>query len=98
MARERMVTRTVSVSNVQVMCLDTITAEVQVHNYKMNGEYTDFNQAIKAVKKVHETDTFKCVSVMSITMEEVLYGMSELDFIRLAKVLPPRTGNKAEEE
>ena len=97
MARERMVTRTVSVSNVEVMCLDVTTAEVQVRHFKMNGEYTDFNTALKAVKKVHETDTFKCVSVMTITMEEVLYGMYELEFIRLAKVLPPRTGNKTEE-
>lgn len=97
MARERMVTRTVSVSNVQVMCLDVTTAEVVVQNFKLTGEYTDFAQALKAVKKVHETDTFKCVNVMAITMEEVLYGMTELDFIRLAKVLPPRSGNKSEE-
>ena len=98
MARERMVTRTVSVSNVEVMCLDVTTAEVQVKHYKMNGEYTDFATALKAVKKVHETDSFKCVNVMAITMEEVLYGMTELEFIRMAKVLPPRTGNKTEEE
>ena len=97
MARERMVTRTVSVSNVQVMCLDVTTAEVVVQNFKLTGEYTDFAQALKAVKKAHETDTFKCVNVMAITMEEVLYGMTELDFIRLAKVLPPRSGNKSEE-
>lgn len=97
MARERMVTRTVSVSNVEVMCVDTTTAEVEVHNYKLNGEYTDMASALKAVKKAYETDTFKCVTVMAITMEEVLYGMSELDFIRMAKVLPPRTGNKSEE-
>lgn len=97
MARERMVTRTVTVSNVEVMCLDVVTADVRTMNYKMNGEFTDYAAAIKAVKKIHETDTFKCVSVLSITMEEVLYGMSELDFIRLAKVLPPRSGNKTEE-
>ena len=96
MARERMVTRTVTVSNIEVMCLDVVTAEVQVKNVKVNGEFTEFDKALKSVKKVYETETFKCVSVMAITTEEVLYGMSELEFIRMAKVLPPRTSTTEE--
>ena len=91
MARERMVTRTVVITTVGVMCLDVTTAEVSIKNYELSGSYTDFETALKDVKKLHETDVFKCVSVQTITEKEVLYGMSEQDFIKLAKQLPPRT-------
>ena len=96
MARERMVTRTVMVTTVGVMCLDVTTAEVQIKNFEMSGTFTDFETALKSVKKVHETDTFKCVAVQHMTEKEVLYGMREIDFIKLAKVLPPRGANSAE--
>ncbi len=97
MARERMVTRTVVVTTVGTMCLNVVTAEVEIHNYELSGSYSDFNVALKAIKKQYETDTFKCVAVQHMTEKEVLYGMKEIDFIKLAKVLPPRTGNNTEE-
>lgn len=91
MARERMVTRTVELSVAGVMTLDTTTAKVEIIAYEIGGGLTDEKAILKAVKKLHETDTFKCVSVQSVTTKEILYGMSEIDFIKHAKVLPPRT-------
>lgn len=93
MARERMVTRTVELTIAEVMTLDTTTAEVRVIAYEIGGGLTDNNAILKAVKKLHETDTFKCVAVQSVSVKEILYGMSEVDFIKHAKVLPSRTGN-----
>lgn len=93
MARERMVTRTVELTIAEVMTLDTTTAEVRVIAYEIGGGLTDNNAILKAVKKLHETDTFKCVAVQSVSVKEILYGMSEVDFIKHAKVLPPRMGN-----
>ena len=97
MARERMVTRTVVVTTVEVMCLDVTTAEVAIKPFEVSGTFTDKESALKVIKKHNETDTFKCVAVQEMTENEVLYGMSEIDFIKLAKVLPPR-GTKAEQE
>ena len=97
MARERMVTRTVVVTTVEVMCLDVTTAQVQIKDFEMSGVYADYESALKSIKKVHETDSFKCVAVQGMTEKEVLYGMKEIDFIQLAKVLPPR-GSKEETE
>ena len=91
MARERMVTRTVELTIAEVMCLDTNTAEVRIMSYEIGGGLTDEKAILKAVKKLHETDTFKCVSLQGVTVQEILYGMSEIDFINHAKVLPPRT-------
>ena len=94
MARERMVTRTVELTIAEVMTLDTTTAEVKTVAYEVGGGLTEEKAVLKAVKKLHETDTFKCVAVQSITVKEILYGMPEIDFIKHAKVLPPRTKNE----
>ena len=91
MARERMVTRTVELTIAEVMTLDTTTAKVETIAYEIGGGLTEEKAILKAVKKLHETDTFKCVSVQNVTIKEILYGMSEIDFINHAKVLPPRT-------
>ena len=98
MARERMVTRTVSLTVAEVMCLEVTNAEVTVKTIELGGTFADNGAILKAVKKLHETDTFKCVAVQTVTEKEVLYGMSEQEFISLAKVLPPRTKTEAEAE
>ena len=86
MARKRMVTRTV----------EQTTAQVQVRTYDIGGKYTD-EDLLKKLQKLFQTDTLKLVHIESQTCKEVLLGMEEEDFIRLAKVLPPRTTNKDED-
>ena len=95
MARKRMVTRTLEQTTAQVMTLDIITAEVQVLSYDIGGQYTD-EELLNKLQKLFQTDTLKLVHIESQTCNEVLLGMDEEDFIRLAKVLPPRTTNKDE--
>lgn len=95
MARKRMVTRTVEQTTAQVMTLDVITAEVQVRTYDIGGRYTD-EELLKKLQKLFQTDTLKLVHIESQDCKEVLLGMEEEEFIRLAKVLPPRNANKEE--
>lgn len=90
MARERFVTRTVELSVCETMCMDTNTAEVKICTYEIGGGLTDEKALLKAIKKLYETDTFKCVAISKITHREILYGMPESKFIELAQVLPPR--------
>ena len=96
MARKRMVTRTIDQTTAQVMTLDVTTAEVQVRTYGIGGKYTD-EELLKKLQKLFQTDTVKLVHIESQACNEVLLGMDEEDFIRLAKVLPPRTANKGED-
>ena len=96
MARKRMVTRTVEQTTAQVMALDVTTAEVQVRTYDIGGNYTN-EELIKKLQQLFNTDTLILVHIESQTCNEVLLGMDEEDFIRLAKVLPPRTTNKEED-
>ncbi len=93
MARERMVTRTINETTVNVMIVDVTTANVTIQPLKLSGTYTE-DEALKACKKRYETDTIKLVHVDSMEETEILYGMPEDEFMKLAKVLPPRQINK----
>lgn len=97
MARKRMVTRTVEQTTAQVMTLDITTAEVQVSTYDIGGKYTD-EELLKKLQKIFQTDTLKLVHVESQSCNKVLLGMDEEEFIRLAKVLPPRNSNNEEDQ
>lgn len=96
MARKRMVTRTIMQTKAEVMTLDVTTAEVQVRTYHIGGKYTD-EELLKKLQELFQTDNVKLVHIESQTCNEVLLGMDEEDFIRLAKVLPPRNTNKEED-
>ena len=93
MAIKRMVTRTVDQTTAHVMTLDVTTAEVLVRPYDIGGHYTD-EELLKKLQNLFQTDTLKLVHIESQDCKEVLLGMEEEDFIRLAKVLPPRNSNK----
>ena len=96
MGRIRMVTRTVDITVAKVMCLNMESMQGEVCTFELSGLYNDNDSVMKNVKKLYETDTIKPVAVVDTETKEVLYGMTELDFIKLAKVLPPRAGNKEE--
>lgn len=96
MARKRMVTRTIEQTKAEVMTIDVTTAEVKLQTYDIGGKYTD-EELLKALQNIFQTDTLKLVHIETQVCEEVLLGMSEDDFIRLAKVLPPRNTNKNED-
>lgn len=98
MARQRMVTRTVLVTELEVMCVNVNTAEVSINEYKLSGTSYDKETAMKSLKKQYETDSFKLVNIQSINESEVLYGMTEEEFIELARVLPPRNYKTDSEE
>ena len=96
MARMRMVTRTVNENTYICMCVDTISAEIVNKYYVVGMEFDTDDAALKYFQKQYNTDTFKVVAVVSHSVKEILYGMPEADFIRLAKVLPPRSSEKSE--
>ena len=97
MARKRMVTRTVVQTNAEVMCLNVTTEEVSINTYTIGGSY-DSDSLLKVLKSIFETDDLKLVAVQDYTEAEILLGMDEDEFIRLAKVLPPRTNTGKEAE
>lgn len=90
MARIRMVTRTVNVTNCEVMALTISNASVSTDILKISGTFDNKEDALKAVKKQYETADYKPTAIISMTVSEILYGMPEDKFIELAEILPPR--------
>lgn len=96
MSRVAMVTRTITTTECNVLCMNVALAEPCNEHVVLSGSYTDPEKMLKAVKKQIETDTLKPVQVVHFEEKETLYGMTEQEFIQKAQVLPPR-GTKATE-
>ena len=97
MARERMVTRTITNTTYKIMCVETTNCEVTIEEFITTDDFTDDEKALKYFRKQHETETKKLVKIKNVETTEQLYGMTEIEFMQHAKLLPPR-GMKAGEE
>ena len=94
MARERMVTRTVVTTTVDVLVINIDTAETGTKSFLLSqnmvkDKKTMLNNAQVMLEK-ECGEMWKAVAIKSIKEEETLYGMTEQDFLKYAKVLPPR--------
>ncbi len=91
MAKEAMVTRTIITTKVNVLCLDIVKAEPFNKSLTLAGTFKDEKTLMKAVSNAINNENQKAVHVVDAQNIETLYGMTEDDFIKNAKVLPPRT-------
>ena len=93
--REPMVTRTIVTTKVVALGMDIETCEPGNKVFILPRTYKDDKAIMKELDKRTEEENFKCVKICSTDIIETLYGMTESDFIRVAKELPPRA--KAQE-
>jgi hypothetical protein len=99
MARIPMVTRTITTTEVSILCMNIETATAETKTITLIGAYSDDKIMLKKAKEQAETETLKLVHIVSFKDIDNLYGMTEEEFIKLAKVLPPRgTTETATEE
>lgn len=96
MARERMVTRTVETLVVDCMVCNTATATVETITIKVSATIPS-EKLEKHLHKVIDNGSTIFVKALATTVETVLYGMPEDEFIAMAKILPPRTANSVTE-
>ena len=95
MARERMVTRTISTTTIEVLFINIETSEVGTKHFVLGQNMVkDEKTMLNNAQAMLDTETgnalWKCVAVKNVKEEEPLYGMTEQDFLKYAKVLPPR--------
>lgn len=100
MARERMVTRTIVTREVNFKKYSLDTAQI-TEDKMVFGVNVTIENNVQGITKINERlqglgQKATCIMIESITDKETLYGMTEDDFIRQAKVLPPRTANDEE--
>lgn len=98
MARKPMVTRTITTTKANVLCMDIQTAEPFNKVVILPRTYKDDKTLMKKVQEVVETDTVKAVHVVDKEEVETLYGMTEQEFIQKAVVLDPETRKPETEE
>lgn len=96
MARERMVSRTINSIEVTAICMDITSKAVEDKVLTLTGDVPTHEQALKQLKKLYETDTFKVVAVNDIKVTEKLFGMSEIDFLKYAVELDTETRKPVE--
>lgn len=92
MARIPMVTRTITTTKVNVLCLDIEHEEPCNIFITIPRTYKDDETILKKVKPLLETESLKVVHVVDTETEETLYGMTEQEFVELAHPLLDRTG------
>ena len=95
MARERMVTRTISTTTIDVLVINIETSEVGTKHFVLGQNMIKDEKAMLSnAQDMLNIETgnalWKCVAVKGLKEQETLYGMPESDFIKYAKVLPPR--------
>lgn len=91
MARKPMVTRTITTTKANVLCMDIQSAEPFNKVITLPRTYKDDKTLMKRVQEVVETDNIKAVHIVDKEEVETLYGMTEQDFIEKAVVLDPET-------
>lgn len=92
-----MISRTILTTQVNVLCMDTVSCEALNKSVTLPRTYKDADKLEKAVKEVVNTDTVKFVQVVDVKTVETLYGMPEQDFINGAKILDPETRKPVDE-
>ena len=90
MSRERMVTRTISGKRVTYLGLNVVTSEPFNETVEVGGYFKDTAKLEKYLKTNFDTEERKVVSIVNVEEFETLYGMTEKDFLRYAKVMPDR--------
>ena len=90
MARVPQVTRTIQVTKCSIMCVNVSTGETFTEEVTLPRRYKDDAAIIKQASSLFD-GVVKPVYVIESGVEEILYGMTEEEFIREAKILPPRT-------
>lgn len=98
MARIRMVTRTITETIADTLCVNISDKQLFNTSVKVSGAFDNADELLKAVKATHETAEIKVVAVTNWIKQETLYGMTEERFMLFAEILPPRKNYDTETE
>lgn len=90
MARQSMVTRTLTRTTVEALCLDITSGLAVSKTLELSGVYKSEDSLMKKVKEKLETETLKVVHIANSSKSEQLYGMYEEEFMLLATPLEKR--------
>lgn len=91
MARKPQITRAIEATKVNVLCLNTETAEPFNKTIVLARKYKTNDKLMAKVREEIDNDTEKAVKIVSSEVFKELFGMSETDFIKYSVKLDPKT-------
>lgn len=87
MARRKMVTRTITATDVTCLCMDISTAEPINKTFSIVGKFAEDEKLLKVVRKMYETDDVKIVAIVDKNVTNELYGMDENEYLAHAHII-----------
>lgn len=91
MARVPSVTRTITTTKVNALCINLETTEPFNQVVVLPRTYKEPKKLDKALSELINNDTTKYVHAVDTEEVETLYGMTEQEFINSAKILDKET-------
>lgn len=86
MARQRVVTRTVNETVVLAMVCNITEGTVVNKTLSLGGNVAQGTE-LKVAQKKYDSDTQKVVAIVSSEVNEIIYGMTEEEFLLHARVM-----------
>lgn len=87
MATERMITRTIQKKVYNTLVFDCVTGETRNADFILTEKVTDNDAALKMLRKRYEGDSLKVCAIVDTKIEEKLYAMPEVDFLKYAHIV-----------
>lgn len=87
MARMPQVTRTIQSTKVVALCINLVTAEPYNEEFILARTYKDKKMILKKLSKMYDNEEHKVVDVVSYEVVQKRYGMTEEEFVHVAKEL-----------
>lgn len=84
---ERMVTRTIQKKVYVCKVYDLATDEVTTSEFILTEKIKDNDAALKMLKKRYDGDSISILKITDTKIEEKLYAMSEVDFLKYAHIV-----------
>lgn len=94
--RKPIVTRTITSTEVNVLCLNTETAEPFNKTVIVPRTYEDEKKLMNVVRGIIDNDTESAVKIVDSKVVTSLYGMYEEDFVAKAMLLDNETRKPVE--
>lgn len=96
MARVPMVTRTITTTKAVILCVNTENGETFDKEVLLPRTYKKDADVLKRAVDVINDEHIKAVHVKSTEEIETYYGMTEVEFVQLAKPIPKHVAKEAE--
>ena len=84
MANERMITRTIQKKVYTCLVFMCDTGKTENTDFILTEKVTDNDVALRLLRKRYEGDTLKIAAIIGTKIEEKLYAISEVDFLKYA--------------